>query len=301
MRNTIALCACITALPSNAQVNGFDSPSSRWYVAETSSANTQAFLETWTTIYGMLGDTMIAGQTWRRIASSPDPTLSADAVSRGYLRREGAVILYRAPGAAPDTLYDFDALPGDSVRYMIDGTPAYLHLTFIDTVVIGGNQHRRFSFANLGAGFCMLADEQWIEGIGSMRGPLFPFFAREFCEEFNESMSLTCFEEGGVLHWSAPGQASCVTNIMLGAETPDDPAGLIHLWPNPGFEQLNVSWSRPVPASMILRDPQGRILIEGVLQQGCARFDASELAPGMYSLQLMDAGGLQAAAKWIKL
>jgi hypothetical protein len=34
---------------AHAQVNGFMSTTARWHVAETSSANAQAFLETWTT------------------------------------------------------------------------------------------------------------------------------------------------------------------------------------------------------------------------------------------------------------
>lgn len=81
MKTFILLCFTLMGLFSaQAQVNGFMSNTARWHVAETSSANVQAFLETWTTSYGTIGDTLVAGVPWQRIVSSTDPTLNANVV-----------------------------------------------------------------------------------------------------------------------------------------------------------------------------------------------------------------------------
>lgn len=292
--------SCLASLHSEAQVSGFTSSTARWYVSETSSANVQAFLETWTIIYGTTGDTMISGISWQHVASSPDPMLSVNLTDQGLLRQDGEVVVYMAPGAAPDTLYDFGMAVGDSARYLFDGFPDYLHLLSIDTVVIAGNQHRRFIFADYGGGFCILDGEQWIQGLGSTRGPLFPLFAKEFCEEFNESMNLVCFEESGALYWSAPGQTNCVVNITLGMDKPGQEEEPLQLWPNPGCEQLHVAWARTGASTVLLRDLQGRTVLVDRLNGRIGHFDASSLSVGMYTLQVIGSDGLQATAKWIK-
>lgn len=242
----------------------------------------QAFLETWTTSYGTIGDTLVAGVPWQRIVSSTEPTLNVDVVDLGFVRQEGSVILHWVPGTAPDTLYDFGLQVGDSVGYMFADFTGYVHLMAIDSVWLDGFPHRRFHFSDFSTGFCSLGNEQWIEGIGSVRGPLFPVAAREFCEEFDESLGLTCFEEDAVTYWSDPNYPECVVNIMLGVEQLGATADEMKVWCDPATGVLRIRME-PVGFERVqVMNAAGQLMIDQPLQNGLLELGLGPFPAAMY-------------------
>lgn len=275
---------------AQAQVNGFMSTTARWHVAETSSANVQAFLETWTTTFGTIGDTLVSGVPWQRIVSSTDPTLNADVVDLGFVRQEGEVVLHWVPGTVPDTLYDFGLQVGDSVGYLFADFTGYIHLVAIDTVWLDGFAHRHFHFSDHGSGFCYLGDEQWIEGIGSTRGPLFPMAAREFCEEFDESLGLTCFADDGVTYWSDPNYPECVVNIMLGVGQQGRLAPEMKVWYDPATGVLRL-WTEAIGLDRVqVLNSLGQLLFDQPIRNGYVELSLGPLPAAIYIVRATGIG-----------
>lgn len=220
IRSTSGWLLCMVAVtPCFGQVVQFDDTTNRWHVVET-FGDPFGFIEHWTDVWGNMGDTLILGEPWAKAYLLIDGEFGTDSVFHGYVRHEGDMVLFTPDGSMPDTLYDFDLLPGDSTRYSFlgDPFPGYLHVNLVDTVQIGGIDHRRIHFDQYDSGFCYLADEHWIEGVGSIRGPLFPAMAMGFCEEFAESMTLSCFGQVDTVVWMDTAFAECVVNILLGVE-----------------------------------------------------------------------------------
>jgi hypothetical protein len=275
---------------AHAQVNGFMSTTARWHVAETSSANVQAFLETWTTTYGTIEDTLVSGVLWQRIVSSVDSTLNANVVDLGFVRQEGEVVLHWVPGSAPDTLYNFGLHVGDSVGYRFADFTGYIPLLAIDTVWLDGFPHRRFHFGDHGSGFGYLSGEQWIEGIGSTRGPLFPLAAREFCEEFDESLALTCFEEDGVTYWSDPDYPECVVNNVLAVGQQGRPAPEMKVWYDPATGVLRFGAGTIGLERMEVLNAVGQLMIHKPIRNGGMECNLGPLPAALYIVRATGAG-----------
>jgi|LakMenE01Jun11ns_1017448.scaffolds.fasta_scaffold9956038_2 hypothetical protein len=277
----ILLYALCSAIRSQGIVQ-FDETTNRWSVIESSSANIQAFLESWTNIYGTQGDTIIGGETWARMFTLLDPEHGSDTLNNGYVRHVDDIVLWTENGVLVDTLYDFAMEPGDSALYLFDGTPAYLHLSQLDSITVAGIPHKQFHFAPFGGGFCSLPNERWIEGIGSLRGPLFPIKAREYCVEFNEAEVVSCFNRSDSLVWMNPDIAACEVSIQLSAGTlqsapfhigPNPTSGLLHV-ESIGIEQLEVL------------DLAGRVML--TLSTGIAYntvLDIRNAQPGIYGIR----------------
>lgn len=282
--------ALMASASAHAQVSGFMSTTARWHVAETSSANVQAFLETWTTTYGTIDDTLVSGVPWQRIVSSTEPTLNANVVSLGFVRQEGEVVLHWTPGSAPDTLYDFGLHVGDSVGYMFADFTGYIPLLAIDTVWLDGFPHRRFHFGHHGSGFCYLSGEQWIEGIGSTRGPLFPLAAREFCEEFDESLGLTCFEDDAVTYWSDPDYPECVVNIILGYGQQGRPTPEMKVWYDPTTGVLRFGPETIGIESIQVLNAVGQLMIDQPVRNGGMELNLGPLPVALYIVRATGIG-----------
>lgn len=291
MKPLVLLASALMVLTSaNAQVNGFMSTTARWHVAETSSANVQAFLETWTTTYGTIDDTLVIGMPWQRIVSSTDPTLNSDLMNLGFVRQEGDVVLHWVPGSAPDTLYNFGLQAGDSVEYSFTDFTGYLHLMAIDTVWIDSYPHRRFHFGDHGSGFCYLSGEQWLEGIGSTSGPLFPIAAREFCEEFDESLGLTCFEDDALTYWSGPDYPECIVNITLGVGQHGQLAPELKVWYDPATGVLRL-WTEATGLERVhVLNAVGQLMLDRPIRNGGMELNLGLLPVDLYIVRVTGTG-----------
>ncbi|MEO6903731.1 MAG: hypothetical protein ABI315_11385 [Bacteroidia bacterium] len=74
-------------------------------------------------------------------------------------------------------------------------------------------------------------NEIWIEGIGSIHGPLFPIDPCKFLTEIPDSMMLTCTNVNTQKFWHHPSYKSCYMNIVLDTKNIEDTK--LTTFPNP--------------------------------------------------------------------
>lgn len=72
-------------------------------------------------------------------------------------------------------------------------------------------------------------------------------------------------------------------------------------YPNPGGNQLSLSWDVPGRYEVAIRDLQGRMVWQGHYRKGEGPLNMSGLVPGMYVLTTTTKDGIRASAQWVKL
>src|SRR6476646_1832960 len=156
----------------------FPSDSATWMQEHVGSDGTSYFYRTY-----LLGDTTISSVTYHKIymtgntgyinsvgGYSPGPFSAIDFI--GGLREDipnKKVYFYRANQGTETLLYNFNLNTGD-VAFIDSVYSPYdtVMVTGIDSVIIGGVQHRSLVLTNISTGPVQAAN--WIEGVGSDAG-----------------------------------------------------------------------------------------------------------------------------------
>ncbi|HOY32046.1 MAG TPA: T9SS type A sorting domain-containing protein [Bacteroidales bacterium] len=272
-------------------VNHFDHADSKWYVAKTFPAPDQQnpdFVATTTAVYGFQGDTMINGKLWNKLYSTTDSLFLNDLVFRGCVRTENNKVVYLDTLFQTDTLYDFGLNTGDSVLFNINGVnPEWLKVIDIDSILLHGVKYRRLTFNEPGISAFDELNEIWIEGIGSIHGPLFPYFPVKFSQEMPDSMLLTCTFSNNeyILHNTSYTQ--CYANITLGI-VPKASEGM-KIYPNPFSEHLILENTNRNNFNLKIYDYLGRVVREGRVKSDITVLDLAGLDNGIYLLVICDA------------
>lgn len=199
-----------------------------------------SFVETKTSVYGFKGDTIGGGEEWHEFYSSFDPDFSNAYAFRGFLRAENGVVLFTQNFNTVDTLYNFNLQTGDSFSYklMSHDEDQYVKIERIDSVLIDGVYHKRFHFERVFYHPFSLKDT-WIEGVGSIKGPLFPLNAST--EGISpDSNRLSCYKRNGqVLWWNRFFDACYMENLLPNSVGEQQPSN-IKVFPNPASNQINI-------------------------------------------------------------
>lgn len=241
LTTTIALLFIQTIVFSQV-INHFENSDSRWNVAETypdANQNNPTFVATTTTVFGFQSDTLISGETWNKMYVTNDSLFQNNLEFVGATRVENDQILFRDTLDQLDTLYDFSLNVGDSVLYNINGNyPEWLDIIEIDSIQINGEYYKRFHIDEPTMSAFDWLDEIWIEGIGSVHGPLFPRYPRKFSEEMPDSMLMTCSFSSGQEFWNHPNYDECYVNIVLGLQSYKQSD--FNVYPNPFESEIYV-------------------------------------------------------------
>jgi hypothetical protein len=277
-------------------INHFSQQDSKWNVAKTYTAATQehpSFVATTTTVYGYQGDSTINGETWSKMYSTSDSLFQNNLVFEGLTRVENDLILYRNSNNPVDTLYNFGLSVGDSVLYDFNGTPEWLYLELIENIQIDGQTYRKFNFTEPSLmGFFHLGEE-WIEGIGSIHGPLFPHTPTLFSEEMPDSMFLTCTYANSQDLYQSPKYSNCYVNITLGIENQE--AINFSIYPNPVSSILTIESSQKLNCDIEIYDVNGKFVHSVKANGETTTLDVSDFENGVYFLHFK--GNQQMAAK----
>lgn len=291
MRTSI-LCALLLfpILIFGQTVNHFNQSDSRWNVARTTPAgdeNNPNFVETTTTIFGIQGDSLVGGQQWFKIYATRDSLFVDDLFYRGLLRTDNNKVLYLDRFDQLDTLYDFDLAVGDSAWFNLYGSsPEWLSVISIDSIQINGVYYKRQKFAEpLVSAFDRL-DEVWIEGIGSMHGPLFPNFPIKFSEEMPDSSLLTCSYSANQSIYQNPLYSDCYINITLGVDNPE--ILNFSFYPNPFYGEIHFKNIQTETLNLTVLNSLGQVVKELKLQNNVEVIDLSELNAGVYIFRFTD-------------
>lgn len=163
----------------------------------------------------------------------------------------GRVFLLNPEDSTESVFYDFNLQVGDSIRGGV-GDTLWHYVYFVDTVMIQGTPRK---LIKLGVPTKLCIDE-WIEGIGSLRGPHRMGIGSNcrYTYEYTEMYNVTCYR---LRHYNSLSPIYGQRCKIAGIENPDTPANDFHLWPNPANEVLNLSFVKK-PENIQLIDCIGR-------------------------------------------
>ncbi|MCF8461046.1 MAG: T9SS type A sorting domain-containing protein [Flavobacteriales bacterium] len=289
MKHTLTLLYIICPLFLCAQtVNHFENSTSKWFVADTYPNGNQqnpSFVQTTTTVYGFAGDTTIQGELWFKTYSSSDTSFTTGLEFQGLLKADDGYVVFQDPTNAIDTLYNFNLELGDSVLYNFWGqNEEYIYVVDIDSIPINGEMYKRLSFDEPIFGF-FLMDERWIEGIGSIHGPLFPLHPEAFSTEAPSSLDLVCSHVGQILYWDNQFYNTCAVNIILDVENAE--ASNFDIYPNPSTDQIFIRQQQTTSGQFFVRDILGKEVLSGSLLSDNQSVDISKLKDGVYVVTVL--------------
>lgn len=194
------ICSLVLLSGSQAQTAGPEpNPEANWLLYETNWGNFSVINP-----IGVVGDTLIDNQSYHRLMQSTDTLWSpVDAIYYGALRVEDEKWYYRKADGSQDALIcDFGLSEGDTI--LIDhewsGEATQLRVNHIDTLITNGVPRKQLHLYLLdGWVNPNLADEIWIEGIGSTKG-----LNHSGNHIFDAGHLLSCYHEGEELHYLSP-------------------------------------------------------------------------------------------------
>ncbi|WP_417265434.1 T9SS type A sorting domain-containing protein [Brumimicrobium sp.] len=268
--------------------NHFSHQDSKWNVAKTSTAATQEhpnFVATTTTVYGFQGDSTISGEVWSKMYSTNDSTFQSNLVFEGLTKVENDFVLFKSATDPIDTLYNFNLSVGDSVFYEFDFFTSWIHVDEIQSVQINGESYKKFIFSEpTGPTAFDHLNEVWIEGIGSVHGPLFPLSPVKFSEEMPDSMLMTCSFANSLEHYNHPGYSDCFTEITLGIM--EENALNFNLYPNPVSSLLTIEPQQKSKGVITIFDVYGASIKTIESHGETVKIDVSHWESGIYFLRM---------------
>lgn len=276
-------------------INHFNQTDARWYVAKTypaATAQNPNFSATKTIVYGYLGDSLINGTSWHKLYATNDPLFGSNFVFEGLIRTDNNLVIFTNTFSELDTLYDFSLNAGDHAYYSFYDNLYPTRLDDIDTITLNGEFFRTYDFdepMGLPNAFDYV-NERWIEGIGSIHGPIFPHQPRTFTHEIisGDSLILTCSYANGQFFWQHPSYENCYTQILL--STDSYLPARTDFYPNPFRDQVVIQLPENKTFEMTVLSETGQELFRKAVISGEV-LNLSFLSAGMYFINLSD--GLQ--------
>jgi hypothetical protein len=145
----------------------------------------------------------------------------------GYMREDSLKHVYAYPSSSGEfLLYDFSALPGDSL--FLSGNPdPYVVDSITWTTLRDGSQRRQFFL------HCYDCIEIWIEGVGCLRG----LTDAGMCGAVGDNPSLMCFIEHDTVKYHNSDFEECSLTTGISEVTNDPP---VRIYPNPAKDQITI-------------------------------------------------------------
>lgn len=243
MKQIITLLLTFSFLISFSQGTiNFADPEATWNVAKTFPNGNPLdpwFIETTTTVYGFIGDTIIDNDLWLKLYQTSDSSFLNDLLFMGLVKEESGIVYFNDTLNNIDTLYNFNLKVGDSVLYNFYGMESeYLEIINIDSFEINNSFHKRYYIEESSLEPFYL-EEFWIEGIGSIHGPLFAKYPVVFSNELNaDSLFVTCYKSDNNIIWNNPNYDSCFVHIVMSIN--EEQNNQLILFPNPVNDILKI-------------------------------------------------------------
>lgn len=235
-------------------------PDVEWWTVETFD-----YLPTWTYKYKINGtDTFFNGHTYRPLNSV-------------YLREDtlsGKVYKVDFSDSSEIVFYDFSLVMGDSALSKVVADSELVFVTDISTVNIGGELRKQITFSP--PGDSPLCNDRWIEGVGSIFGPLGPEVYIYDCWHYEAY--LTCYRDTNTTLY---GDCTPIGIGEIGSQPLDAPN--IKIWPNPVSDVLHINASEKI-FHVDIRDATGRKMKCNADAWG--NVNTSGLAEGLYFAQI---------------
>ena len=254
----------------------FISPDKRWNVLLTGFPT--AFS---TEIYVINGDSVVDLTVYNKIWASSDSLTTWQ--YKGLLREDSNIVYYTPPGESEGVLYNFNLNIGDTayvINVFCSNIPIYI--IDIDTVEYLGISRKRWHLGENGN-----VEEFWVEGIGSLYGPLFTKYA--YCI-ICPGWELLCFHEDDTLRYMMPYTDDCYLNTVGISENSGENDFLIS--PNPVKKGNDIFLETTSKVSSInIFNPAG-ILIKTInpVVDNINRIETHNFEPGLYLIAIKTRG-----------
>ena len=184
-----------------------------------------------------------------------------------------------------DTLYDFSLNIGDSVFYTINGADQeWIDVIAIDSIQLNGSYYKRFHFDEPAVSAFDALDEVWIEGIGSIHGPLFPKYPRKFSSEIPDSMFLTCSFALNQQVWQHPSYFNCYVSKVWGLR--QNEYMRVTVAPNPFRDKIVIRSPHERIRTIAIMNQLGQVLKVITDYNADQSIDLSNLKSGVYFLKI---------------
>ncbi len=257
------------------------------------------------------GDTTINGEPCSRIErirfyQVMDSPVYTDSLTDLYTYSDSGIAWMFDPQLnAFDTLYDFNASPGDSWQLIHLPEPALsdppFSLTVLDTghTIMGGNSFRwlsvQYDFGDLWSDQIFL--DTLIERIGSIDWYMLPYSLPNGATDAGEGGPLRCYNDNEISYQS-PTVQTCDIPLEVTAHVARPK---ILMYPNPGTDRLTIRMSVGEKLQGVLvHDAFGRIFLhEATPVENEVVLDTERFPSGCYSIEIRSTHG-QFVRQWIK-
>ena len=288
----------ISFLGFNQITNHFENLNSKWYVSSNfinANQENPSHLGVKTTVWGFVGDTLIDNNDWLKLFSTQDSLFQNDLSFQGFLRSEDLKVYFKETDtSSSQILYDFNLEVGDSVEYTfdIDGDnyTVLIKVDAIDTIEINGESYRKFKFSeplnieNFPITMGSMVKEAWIEGIGSLKNPIFPAKPFTIDTEWGQKVDLTCSFVNEIQFYHNGGYTQCFNRDVLGIE--ELQSINVNIYPNPTHKIININVNQLGYYNLTIFNNLGEIIIEKRLSGSTNNVNVSELNKGIYFLNI---------------
>ena len=276
---------------SVAQTPHFPTQNASWSVYSFSNYQSD------TLEYYLEGDTILYDASWSKLFHK---SLQGDVGYCGAIKESDDIVEIKLPDEEKRLLYDFTLAVGDTFPYppFHFGWDVYSVMVVerVDTVQLLNGEFRREIVSNMvtSAVFEEI-QERWIEGIGSVHGPLFPLNPKLLDVECDEEFTLVCYSEDDELLYHNPRFASCMTATEIDDAGENDWG--VQLYPNPARDHIVISTADNTQIRAItIYDSLGKKVKQVT---NTSEIDVSGLKTGMYLCE-MDLGYCFKTYKFLK-
>ena len=245
-------------------------------------------------------DTVINGQPTRKILANNDQ-------SSFYMHAADGVAWVYVPSAeAFDTLFNFNAIPGDHWQMVPLPEPLWCTAeSWVEVVDTGSTVVSDHSLRWLAVNYHNLQDDGFeavlpdtiVERLGPMDVFMLP---QEQCNTWvspGSIFGLFCYADAEVT-FQSPSVVDCQLGMGLAAEaiSPD-----VRLYPNPGLDGFTLSMSVGSLGLIAVYDARGAQVHDSGPIATSIRVDTSDWPSGLYSIHVLDDRGRLARTQWVKL
>ena len=267
--------------PAMAQVLPFPTQNASWSVYSFSNYQSD------TLEYYLDGDTLLYDGNWSKLFRR---NLQGEANYCGAIKDSDGIVEIKLPEEEKRLLYDFTLEVGDTFPYspFFYGYDDYGEETYsmmvverVDTVQLLNGESRREIVSNMvTSGIYEEVQERWIEGLGSIHGPLFPLNPKLLAVEVHEEFTLVCFSENDELLYHNPLFTSCFLGVNIEKNEVADQ--YVQIYPNPTGGTLTVESASPI-REITVYDLSGRVVVEA---QNITVVEAQNFSPQQYPLNV---------------
>lgn len=245
---------------------------------------------------GIIGDTVIQGNNYIKLAQSNDTTFNDinNTTYIGAYREENKRYYFFYPNDSTEKIaYDFNLQVGDTMHSHSEFFVNKIEVVSIDSILVQSSYRKRLNLhvKSIGSNSFGAFDE-WIEGIGSTNGIIHNGYMM-----FDAASYLICFHQNNELVYIDSPDGACRYLILNLNELPGQ--AVTHVFPNPATNQVSIEYSgTPFESySFEILDQLGRIVVSENQFKSAFKVNTNALPNGIYTYRFLGNSILLATGK----